>query len=170
MIPVRRRKKCFWRIKLGWSEACLACHDLKKSCVAGGVELSEVEAGLSKKRMVEDKGKGNVKVKVRPLVSGVVESIAVVVLQDILQELKDLCGKVQDICAFSQCSITVLESSWSMLKQTESHVTDLVDHFVPLEVDGEGSRDRAENEEGHGVEMEQIEVDMENTAMDETLQ
>ena len=87
--------------------------------MAGGAELSEAEAGPSKERKVEDKEKGKAKVKVGILVSRVVESIVVDVLQDILQELKDLCMEIQDIHAFSQHSITVFESNWRMLKQTE---------------------------------------------------
>ena len=71
----KREKKCFWRMKARWGKACLACHDLKKSCVAGGAEELETEAGPSKKRKVEEKGK--VKAKTGTLVSGVAESVAV---------------------------------------------------------------------------------------------
>ena len=166
----KMEKKCFWRIELGWDKACLACHDLKKSCVAGRVELLEAEAGLLKKRKVEDKGKGKAKAKVRTPVSRVAESIAVDVLQDILKEMKGLCVEVQDLHTFSQHSVTVSEYSWRMLKQTNSHIAELADHFVPLEVDRESSGDGAENEEGHDVEMEKIRVDMADITMVETLQ
>ena len=71
----KKEKKCFWRMEAGWGKPCLACHDLKNSCVAGRAELSEVEAGLSKQRKVEEKGKG--KAKVRTPVSRVVESVMV---------------------------------------------------------------------------------------------
>ena len=40
-----KKKKCFWRMESGQGLACLACHDLKKSCVIGRAELSEAEAG-----------------------------------------------------------------------------------------------------------------------------
>ena len=53
----KKEKKCFWRMEAGWGKACLACHNLKKSCSAGGVEESEAEVGLSRKRRVEGKGK-----------------------------------------------------------------------------------------------------------------
>ena len=122
---------------MGWGKACLACYDLKKSCVAGRVELLEAEAGLLKKRKVEDKGKGKAKVKVRTPVSRVAESITADVLWDILKEMKGLHVEVQYLHTFSQHSITVSEYSWRMLKQTNSHVTELADHFVPLEVDRE---------------------------------
>lgn len=51
----KKEKKCFWSMELGQGKACLACHDLKKGCAIGGVELSEAEASPSKKRKVEDK-------------------------------------------------------------------------------------------------------------------
>ena len=148
----------------------MACHDLKKSRVAGRVKLLEAEASPSKKRKVEEKGEGKAKAKIRTLVSGVVESIVVDVLQDILGELKDLCAEVQDLQAFSQRSITVLEYSWRMFKQTNSYVGELVDHFVPLEANRESSRDRVENEEMHDMEMEKIGADIVDITMDETLQ
>ena len=59
----KKEKKCFWTMEVGWGKACWACHDLKKSCMAGGVELLEVEAGPSKKRKVEEKGKGKAKAR-----------------------------------------------------------------------------------------------------------
>ena len=137
-----------------------------------------MEASLSKKRKVEEKEKE--KVKVRTLVSRVSESVGVDVLQDILKELKELCMEVHDLHTFSQHFVTVSESSWGVLRQTNSHVSELLDHFVPLENnredsrDGaenkEGGRDRAENEEAHDVEMEENGVDMVDNAMDETLQ
>ena len=68
------------------------------------------------------------------------------VLRDILKELKELCAEVHDLCAFSQCSITLLELSWKTLRQTNAHISELLDHFVPLEINGEGSR--VENKEG----------------------
>ena len=53
----KRKKKCFWRMEAGQGKACLACHELKKSCVASGAEESETEASPLKKRKVEGKGK-----------------------------------------------------------------------------------------------------------------
>ena len=44
----KKEKKCFWRMEAGRGKACLACHNLKKSCLAGGAEDSEVEAEPSK--------------------------------------------------------------------------------------------------------------------------
>jgi hypothetical protein len=166
----KKEKKCFWRMEVGWGKACLACHNLKKICMPSGAELSEVEAGPSKKSKVEEKGRGKAKAKVRTLVSGVVESVVVDVLQDILKQLKGLCTEVQDLWVFSQSSVTMLEYSWRMLKQTNSHVGELVDHFVPLEADGESSRDGAENGEVHNMKMEKIGADIADIAMDETLQ
>ena len=166
----KKKKKCFWRMEARQGKACLACHDLKKSCMAGGVEVSEAEASPLKKRKVEDKGKGKVKVKVRTPVSRVAGSIVVDVLQDILKDLKDLCAEVHDLQAFSQCSVTMLEYSWRMCKQTNSHIGKPVDHFVSLEADGESSRDGVENKEAHDAEMEKIRADTADIAMDETLQ
>jgi hypothetical protein len=57
-----------------------------------------------------------------------------------------------------------------MLKQTNSHVSELVDHFMPLEADRESSGDGAENKEVHNAEMEKIRADIADIAMDETLQ
>ena len=94
----KKEKKCFWRMEAGWGKACLACHNLKKSCSAGGAEESEVEAGPSKKRRVEGKGKG--KEKAATPNSGVAESTATDVLQDILAELKGLHVEVGDLRAF----------------------------------------------------------------------
>ena len=116
---------------------------------------------------MEDKGKGKVKVKVRTPVSGVAGSIVVDVLQDILKDLK---AEVHDLQAFSQCSVTMLEYSWRMCKQTNSHIGKPVDHFVSLEADGESSRDGVENKEAHDAEMEKIRADTADIAMDETLQ
>ena len=95
----KKKKKCFWRMEAGRSKACLACHDLKKSCVVGRAEELETEACPSKKRKVE--GKGKEKAKAGTLVSGVAESIMVNVLQDILKELKGLCAEVSDLCVFA---------------------------------------------------------------------
>ena len=91
----KKEKKCFWRMEARQDKACLECHDLKKSCVAGRAEESETEAGLLKKRKVEGKRKG--KAKVGTPVSGVVESITVDVLQDILRKLKGLHAEVSDL-------------------------------------------------------------------------
>ena len=66
---------------------------------------------------MEEKGKETAKVKVRTLVSRVLESVAVDVLWDTLQELQELHAEVQEIRAFSQHSILVLEGTvmdWSL--------------------------------------------------------
>ena len=173
----KREKKCFWRMEARWDKACLACHGLKKSCVTGRAEELEMEAGPSKKVKVEEKGKGKAKVKVGTPVSRVTESVTVHVLRDILKELKGLRAEVCDLCAFSQNSVTLSELSWRTLRQTNSHVSELLDHFVPVENDGEGSRveneegggDRVENGEVCDVEMEENGADMVDDAMDETL-
>ena len=99
------------------------------------------------------------------------------VLRDILKELKELCAEVHDLCAFSQCSITLLELSWKTLRQTNAHISELLDHFVPLEINGEGSRvenkegsrDGVENGEARNVEMGENGADMVDDTMDETL-
>ena len=77
----KKEKKCFWRMEARRGKACLACHNLKKSCSAGRAEELETEAGPSKKRKVEGKGKG----KAATLNSGDAESAAMDVLQDILK-------------------------------------------------------------------------------------
>ena len=79
----KKEKKSFWRMEARWGKACLACHNLKKSCSAGRAEESEAEAGPSKRRKVEGKGKG----KAATPNSGVAESAATDVLRDILKEL-----------------------------------------------------------------------------------
>jgi len=71
----KKEKKCFSRMEAGRGKACLACHNLKKSCSAGRAEELEAEASPSKKRKVEGKGKG--KAKVATPVSGVADSVAV---------------------------------------------------------------------------------------------
>ena len=144
-------------METGRDKACLACHNLKKSCVTGRAE-EETEAGPLKKRKVEEKGKG--KAKVRTLVPGVMESIAVDVLRDILKELKRLRVEVCDLCAFSQCTTTMSESSCRTLKQTNAHIGELLDHFMAVKNDREGSRDGAENRKTRDVEMEENGVDM----------
>ena len=96
----KKEKKCFWRMEAGQGRACLACHNLKKSCLASRVEESEMEARPLKKRKVERKGKGNAKAATP--VSRVAESIVVDVLQDILKELKGLRAEVSDLCVFAQ--------------------------------------------------------------------
>ena len=96
----KKEKKCFWRMEVGRGKACLACHNLKKSCSAGGAEESEMEVGPSKRRKVEGKGKGKEKA-VSPN-SGVAESAATDVLRDILKELKGLRVEVGDLRAFAQ--------------------------------------------------------------------
>ena len=80
----KRENKCFWRMEAGQGKACLACHNLKKSCLASVAEESETEAGPSKTRMVEGKGKG--KAKAATPVSGVADTVVVDVLQDILND------------------------------------------------------------------------------------
>ena len=81
----------------------------------------ELEASLSKKRKVEEKGK----VKVGTPVSRVTESVEVDVLWDILKELKGLCVEVSDLRTFAQCTITMTESSWRIQRQTGTCVNDL---------------------------------------------
>ena len=71
-------------MEAGQGKACLACHNLKKSFSASGAE--ESEAGPSKRRKVEGKGKG----KVATLNSGIVKSTTMDVLRDILKEVKGL--------------------------------------------------------------------------------
>ena len=98
----KKEKKCFWRMEARWGKACLACHDLKKSCVAGRAEELEMEASPSKKWKVEGKKKG--KTKAGTPVSRVAESVVVDVLQDILKELKCLHMEVSDLHASAQCT------------------------------------------------------------------
>ena len=81
-----------------------------------------MEAGQLKKKKVE--GKVKVKSKSGTPVSGVVESIAVDVFQDI-QELKGLRMEVGDICAFAQHTVTVMELSWKTQQQTSTYVSEL---------------------------------------------
>ena len=57
----RERKNVFG----GQGKACLACHEVKKSCVAGGAEESETEASPLKKMKVEGKGKVKVNWELR---------------------------------------------------------------------------------------------------------
>ena len=160
----KREKKYFWRMEAGQGKACLACHDLKKSCVAGGAEELEMEASLSKKRRVE--GKGKAKAKVGTSVSRVADSVAVDVLRDIVKELKGLHVEVGDLCVFAQCTVTMTESSWRTQRQTNICISELKDHFMPEENDREGSG--AENREAHDVEMGENGADMADDAMDET--
>ena len=182
----KKEKKCFWRMEARQGKACLACHNLKKSCSASGVEESEAEVGPSKRRRVEGKGKG--KEKVATPNSRVVESTATDVLQDILKELKGLRMEVGDLRSFAQCTTTVAENGWRTQRQISVCVADLHWHFMPD--NGEGSVGvGSENEEGSGVgvedkedggdgveneemrdaEMEESGVDMVDNAMDETL-
>ena len=153
----------------------MRCHDLKKSCVAGGVEESEMETGPSKKRKVD--GKEKVKGKVGTLVSGAAESIAVDVLQDILKELKGLHTEVANLRAFVQCTVTVTELSWRIQRQTSACVNELHNCFMPEEDNEEGSRaenkegggDWAENKETRDAEMGENGADMVDNAIDKTL-
>ena len=169
-------------MEAGQGKACLACHNLKKSCSASGAE--ESEAAPSKKRRVEGKGKG--KEKVATLNSGVAESTAMDVLWDILAELKGLRVEVGDLCAFAQCTTSVAENGWRTQWQISSCMADLCWHFMPDngkgsvgtedEADeGVGAEDKeddeggAENEEMRDAEMEESGADMADNAMDETL-
>ena len=180
----KKEKKCFWRMEAGRGKACLACHNLKKSCSAGGVEESEAEAGPSKKRRVEGKGKG--KEKAATPNSGVAESAATDVLWDILAELKGLRVEVGDLCVFAQHTTSVVENGWRTQRQISSCVADLHWHFMPdngkgsvrmedEEDSGVGAEDkedgknRAENEEMRDAETEESGMDMADNAMDETL-
>ena len=182
----KKEKKCFWRMEAGRGKACLACHNLKKSCLAGGAEESEAEAGPSKKRRVEGKRKG--KEKAATPNSKVVESAAMDVLRDILKELKGLCVEVGDLRSFAQCTTTVVENRWRTQRLICMHVADLRWHFVPNNSEGsvgvrteneEGSgigaedkedgRDGVGNEEMRDVEMEESGADMVDNTMDETL-
>ena len=104
-------------------KACLACHNLKKSCLTGGAEESEVEVGPLKRRRVERKGKG--KEKVATLNSGVVESAAMDVLQDILKELKGLRAEVGDLRVFAHRTTTVVENGWRTQRQISLCMADL---------------------------------------------
>ena len=105
-----------------WGKACLACHNLKKSCLAGRAEESEAEAGLSKKRRVEE-GKGKGKEKAATPNSGVVESAATDVLQDILKELKGLRMDVGDLRVFAQHTTTMAENGWRTQRQISACLT-----------------------------------------------
>ena len=150
----KKEKKCFWRMEAGKGKACLACHDLKKSCVASRVEESETEAGPSKKRKVERKGKG--KVKVATPVSRVADSVTIDVLWDILKELKGLHAEVGDLRVFAQHTTSVAESSWRTQRQIGMCVNELHCHFVP-ENDEESVGVGAENEGSGGVEVKRKE-------------
>ena len=148
----KKEKKCFWRMEARWGTACLACHDLKESCVASGVEESEMKASPLKKMKVEAKGKR--KAKARTPVSGVADSVTVDVLQDILKELKGLRAEVGDLRVFAQCTVSVTKLSWRIQRQMSTCVNKLHHHFVPEEDEEssrmenkEGGGDRAENEE-----------------------
>ena len=176
----KKERKCFWRMEAGQGKACLACHNLKKSCSAGGAEELEAEAGPSKKRRVEGKEKA-----ATPN-SRVVESAMTDVLRDILEELKGLCVEVGDLRAFSQRTTTVAENSWRTQWQIGSCVADLRWHFmldngkrsVRTEDEEEGrveaedkedGEDRAENEEMRDTEMEESGTNMADNTMDDTL-
>ena len=82
------------------------------------------------------------------------------VLWDILKELKGLRVEVCDLCVFSQCTTTMSESSCRTLRQTNAHIGELLDHFMPVKNDREGSRDGAENRKTCDMEMEENGVDM----------
>ena len=181
----KKERKCFWRMEAGRGKACLACHNLKKSCSAGGAEELETEAGPSKRKKVEGKGKG--KEKAASPNSGVAESAATDVLQDILKELKGLRAEVGDLHAFAQRTTSVAENGWRTQHQISSCVADLRWHFMPDNGEGsvgtedeeesgvgvedkEDGEDRAENEEMRDAEMEESGRDMADNAMDETLQ
>jgi hypothetical protein len=180
----KKEKKCFWRMEAGRGKACLACHNLKKSCSAGRVEESEMEVGPSKRRKVEGKGKGKEKA-VSPN-SRVAESAATDVLWDILKELKGLHVEVGDLHAFAQRTTTVAENGWRTQQQISLCVADLCWHFMPDNGEGsvgtedeeesgvgaedkEDGKDRAGNEEMRDAEMEDSGADMADNAMDETL-
>ena len=105
-----------------------------------------MEAGLSKRRMVEGKRKG--KEKAAPLNSRVAESATTDVLRDILKKLKGLRMEVGDLRVFAQCTTTVAENSWRTQRQISTCVADLRWHFMPN--NGEGSVG-TENEEDEGV-------------------
>ena len=111
--------------------------------VSRNLNLSEAEAGPSKRRRVEEKGKG--KEKMATLNSRVVETD---VLQDIFKELKGLRAEVGNLCAFSQRTTTMAENGWRTQGQISTCVADLCWHFMPD--NGEGSV-RTENEEDEGV-------------------
>ena len=125
---VKKENMCFWRMEAGQGKTCLASQNLKKSCSAGGVEESEAEVRLSKRRQVEGKGKG--KEKAVSLNSGVVESAVTDVLRDILKELKGLRAEVGDLHVFAQHTTTVGENGWRTLRQISSYMADLRWHFV----------------------------------------
>ena len=169
-------------MEAGRGKACLACHNLKKSCSAGRAEESEAEAGPSKRRKVEGKGKGKA---VTPN-SRVAESTTMDVLRDILKELKGLRAEVGDLRVFVQRTKTVAENGWRTQRQISACVADLRWHFMPD--NGEGSvgtedeeesgvgvedkedcEDRVENEEMRDAEMEESGADMVDNTMDETL-
>ena len=178
----KKEKKCVWRMEAGWGKACLACHNLKKSCSAGRAEESEAEVGPLKRRKVEGKGKE----KVATLNSGVVESAATDVLRDILKELKVLHAEVGDLHAFAQHTKTMAENRWRTQRQISACIADLHWHFMPNNGKGsvgmedeeesgvgaedkEDGEDRVENEEMRDAEMEESGADMADNAMDETL-
>ena len=125
----KEEKKCFWRMEVGQGKACLACHNLKKSCLASGAEELEMEAGPSKKRRVEGKGKG--KAKAATPTSRVAESVVVDVLRDILKELKGLGAEVGDLRAFAQCTTSMAESGWRIQRQIGLCINNLHHHFMP---------------------------------------
>ena len=179
-----KERKCFWRMEARQGKACLACHNLKKNCSAGGAEELETEAGPSKRRKVEGKGKG--KEKAASPNSRVAESTATDVLWDILKELKGLRVEVGDLRAFAQRTTTMAENGWRTQRQISSCVADLHWHFMPdssegsirtedkeesgVEVeDKEDGEDRAENEEMRHAEMEESGTDIADNTMDETL-
>ena len=166
-------------MEAGQGKACLACHNLKKRCLAGGAE-----AGPSKKRRLEGKGKG--KEKAATPNSRIAESAVMDVLRDILAELKGLHVEVGDLHAFAQRTTSVAENGWRTQRQISSCVADLRWHFMPDngkgsvrtedEADeGAGAEDkedgegRAENEEMRDAEMEESGADMADNAVDETL-
>ena len=82
----------------------------------------------------------------------------------------ELSGEVHKIHEFSQHSVSVPENNWRILKHDGSHITKIMDHFVPLDDNREESRDGVENKEEHDTEMERIGAEMVDIAMDETLQ
>ena len=178
----KKEKKCFWRMEARRGKACLACHNLKKSCSAGRVEELETEVGPSKKRKVEGKGKGKA---VTPN-SGVVESTAMDVLRDILKELKGLRAEVGDLRVFAQHTKTVAENGWRTQRQISACIADLHWHSMPDNDEGgvgtedeadegvgaedkEDGEGRAENKDMRDAEMEESGVDMADNAMDGTL-
>ena len=178
----KKEKKCFWRMEARRGKACLACHNLKKSCSASGVEESEAEAGPSKRRKVEGKGKG----KVATPNSGVAESTVTDVLRDILNELKGLHVEVGDLHAFAWRTTTMAENGWRTQRQISMCIADLHRHFMPDNGEGsvrteneeeegvgvedkEDGEDGAENKEMQDAETEESGADMADNAMDETL-